>query len=250
MHIPAFSQLLARLRGLLTRDRTKLTVIWTIKERDSRTGDYHTKVKRKNLFTNYGLTALASAIGGGYSPPAYLVISQTNAPVYQQANPGDTSIYLNANPTISGDTQIVVGAGQSNQEVLTFTSVSGTGPYIFVLSSPVVNTHPVGDPATRQVNANDTMAQMTNEAQYDPTYNANMRMYRAAGYSGGVGNYTMQFYFSGTTLTNVYAMTVGLTDQQNMTSVNANLHNAVVLGYNHNNTNDVEIDVSFTITNS
>lgn len=234
---------------LSRRDGVGLGVIWTVNEVEH--GILIPKVKRKNLFTNYGLTALASAIGGGYSPPAYLAINTIYSTLYHSVSPGDTTVQANGNPTQTGDNQLVLGAGTVNQEVVTFSAVSGAGPYTYTLTAPYpVNSHPVSDPFTRQVLVTDTMAQLTSEAQYDPTYAAGLRAYRTAGYSAGVGQYTMQFYFSGTTLTNIYCITLGLTDQAVIGATNANLHNEVVLGYNHNNTNDVEIDINLTLINN
>lgn len=240
--------LLSRLKRI--EQPTRLSVLWTIKERNPKTGMFEPKASKHNLFTGYGLTALASAIGGGYLPPNYIAISTTYVTGYAPGNVGDTTVQLSSDPTIAGDSQLVLSAGLAAQEIVTFTGSSGTSPVTFTLSAPLVNAHAIGDPAARQVNINDSMAQITDEAQYDPTDFPQQRMYRASGYSSGVGNYIMQFYFSGTMLTNVMLMTVGLTDQQSMTTLNANLHNAVVLGYNHTNTNDLEVDVSFTIINN
>lgn len=245
----AFVQSLLRPVKQQASEGLALGVVWTVNEIEH--GILVPKVKRKNLFTNYGLTALASAIGGGYVPPSYLAISTTYSTIYAQINPGATSIQLNGDPTLVGDTQLVLSPGTINQETVTFTTKSGAGPYTFALTTPYpANTHPVSDPVVRQVLVGDAMAQLTNEAQFDPTYYPNQRAFRTAGFSAGSGQYTMQFYFSGTTLTNIYCMTLGLTDQATIGSVSANLHNEVVLGYNHNNTNDVEIDINFTLINN
>ena len=243
---PAFSQSLHRHRP----DDIGVGVMWTVKERDPKSGLFIPRLKRKNLLTSYGLTAHASAIGGGYLAPMYLSISQNSTNVQAQGNPGDTVIILVGNPTIAGDTQLVLSPNTASQETVTFTGVTGTGPYSFALSSALVNTHPIGDYAARQVNANDTMAQMAPEASYDPTYDTGNRPFRTAGYSPGTGQFTMQFYMSGLQATNVLFMTVGLTDQQSLAATNANLHNAVVLGFLHNTTNDLEIDVSVTEINN
>src|SRR5947209_4063644 len=56
---------------------TKITGLWMIREREPKTGLVVAQRQVKNLLTIYGLTALASALSGNYTPPIYLVIENT-----------------------------------------------------------------------------------------------------------------------------------------------------------------------------
>jgi hypothetical protein len=225
--------------------RILVGVHWSVKERQDGlwvpVHDFH------NLLTDYGLTAYASAPSGQYSPPIYLVIEQSTVSVYSVANPGDTSIQLSGDPTIAGDTQIVLSVGLSNEETVTFTSIAGSSPTIATLSAPLANAHASGDPVVRGVVHTDTMSAVLSEAQYDPTFNPGNRMPMTSAYSPGVGQNTMQFFFSGATLTNQMFAHVGLTDQPKIGTITSNLHNYASLGYNHTNVNDLEIDVTYTL---
>ena len=74
-----------------------------------------------------------------------------------------------------------------------------------------------------------------------------MRMQSVGGYSGGTANWTMQYFFTGAqALFNLrpwVSQTAYLIGQ-------GNLHNLLVLGYNHTGTtNDLELDVSLTLSN-
>lgn len=222
-----------------------VSVEWAIKEKQC--GDWVVVRRFHNLVTNYGLTALAAAPAGAYTNPIYLVINSKYTTIPIQANPGDTSVVLVADPTLSGDTQLVLSVGTGAQEIVTFTGKSGTGPYTFTLSAALINTHPVNDPVVRQVSANDTIAAVTAEMQYDPTYNPSGRAAMTASFSPAVAQNTMQFFFSGLTATNIFFSHIGLADQQVIGALNTNLHNYAALGYNHNNTNDLEIDVTYTL---
>lgn len=226
-------------------------VDWTIKERQD--GLWVTVKEFHNLVTNYGLTALASAPAGQYLPPQYLVIDSASTTINAAVNPGDTTVQLLADPTIAGDTQLVLSVGLAAQEVVTITGpgVLTTGfpsnYYLFTLTSPAVNAHAQSDPAVRQVTASDTMASVMSEAQYDPTFNANQRSALTAAFSPGTGQNTMQFFISGTTATNLFFAHVGLADQPGIGTLGTNLHNYAPLGYSHSNTNDLEIDVNWTL---
>lgn len=238
MLIPASQQSLANEVGV--------SVLWTIKER--RSGLWVPVHRFHNLLTNYGLTAMAAAPSGQYVPPTYLVIDQAYVTMFTQANPGSTSIQLTSDPTIAGDTQLVLSAGLAAQEVVTITGPGvGTNPSTFTLSAATANTHLAADPVVRQVSSSDTMSSVLSEAQYDPTFNANSRSAMTSAYSPGTAQNTMQFFISGATATGLFFAHVGLADQQSMTAINTNLHNYAVLGYNHNNTNDLEIDVLYTL---
>lgn len=238
------------------KDKTQIELIqrpvqpsveWVVRERvDGQLVEVH---RIHNLVTNYGQTALAAAPSGLYTPPIYLVVEQSATSMYSQANPGDTTIYLNGNPTLVDDTQLVLSPGLVASETVTFTSIVGSAaPFVVTLSAGCANTHPVSDPVVRAPNYADTMASVLSEVTVDPTNNPNNRVAQTSAYSPGQGQNTMQFFISGATATNIYFAHVGLADQQSMSALNTNLHNYAALGYNHTNTNDVEIDVTWTIT--
>lgn len=226
-----------------------VTVTWTIKERPAGGGLWVPVREFHNLVTDYGLTAYAAAPSGQYSAPIYLVIDTASTTMSTQALSGSSSVQLAADPTLSGDTQLVLSVGLAAEETVTFTNKSGSGPFVFTLSANLVNTHPAGDPVVRAVTANDTMASVVSEAQYDPTNNPNKRSAITANYSPGSAQATMQFFLSGQTATNLFFAHVGLADQATIGAPTTNLHNYAALGYNHNSTNDLEIDVLYTLQN-
>lgn len=225
--------------------RMAVEVAWVIKERQD--GLWVPVREFHNLVTSYGLTAYALAPAGQYTPPTYLVIDTSYASLAVQGNPGDITVQLSTNPTLLGDTQLVLSVGLPSQETVTFTGVTGSSPYTFTLTAPLTTTHLLSDQAVRAVTASDTMSSVVSEAQYDPTFNPNNRASLTAAYSPGTGQGTMQFFMSGLTATNLFFAHVGLTDQPIIGALNANLHNYAPLGYNHNNTNDLEIDVTYTL---
>src|SRR5689334_14410922 len=101
-------------------DKVTVKCRWTIKERR---GKLWVPVKQRyNLFTNDGLSQLASALSGGYVPPVYLVLEQNYSTTTAAYSAGATSIALLENVTITGDTQLVMEPGTANQEVVTFSS--------------------------------------------------------------------------------------------------------------------------------
>lgn len=221
---------------------------WRIRERDRQTGLIRAEREIKNLWTSYGLTALASAIGNAYSSPLYLVIESTYATLQQDyTTPGAPSIQTDVRVDQSLDTQVVLSPGLAAQEIIAFTAVSGAGPYTYTLASPTINSHPLNDPVCRQVNTQDTMASVVGEVQFDPTYSPTQRAVSPGGYSNGTGNWTIQFYLPGPSAL-AYLMLCGLSDSGTIGM--GNLHNHFVLGYNHTNANnDVEIDGSITLSN-
>lgn len=221
-----------------------IEVGWLLKERKS--GLWVPQIYRKNLVTTYGITALAGAPSGTYTPPVYLVIDTTSTTLAASYSPGVNSITTQTDPTIAGDTQLVLGVGLATQETVTFTAKSGSGPYTWTLSSATTNSHTSGDAVVRAPTSSDTITSVLSEAQYDPTYAAGLRAPQTANYSPGTGQNTMQFFIAGVQATNVYFAHVGLSETQSVGS--GNLHNYAAFGYNHNNTNDVEIDVTWTFT--
>ena len=223
--------------------------VWTVREKHD--GVWVPVKRKKNVLTTYGLTALASAIGGGYNPPYYIVYDATLATVSALVNAGDTSVQLSSNPTATGDTGLVLSAGLAAQETVSFSSVTGTGPFVFSLTAPTVYSHPVSDPCTRACGVNDTMAVILNEQQYDSVNAPLQRLQATAGYTTGTGNYILQFYFLGIQAVNQWFMNVGSSDTS--TTSAGNLHTIYTLGYYHDcsvTAVDVEVDVSITIANA
>lgn len=223
--------------------RIGVAVHWVVKEQES--GVWVAKKKFKNLLTTYGLTAFASAPSGVYTFPVYLVIEQTSTTLSATYSAGVTTIQTAGDPTLPGDTQLVLGTGLAGQETVTFSSKSGTGPTTFVLTGPTSNPHNLGDLVVRAPSTGDTMASVVSEAQYDSVNAPNQRVLQTSNYSPASGQNIMQFFISGVTATNVMFAHIGLADS--LTVGTGNLHNYAALGYDHTNTNDVEIDVTWTV---
>lgn len=223
-----------------------VSCVWRVRERDRRSGIIVTERRVKNIWTNYGLTALAS---GTLPQQTYLAVENPGITLSSGYNVGVSSITLSAQAHQAGDTQLVLGVGLASQEVVTFSSAApGTGnTYVYTLSSPTTQPRNSGDPACRQVSATDTMSNVQNEVQYDATNFPNQRMNLASGYSNGAGNWTYQFYFPGPTVQDTL-MLVGMCDNPQIGS--GNLFNHFTLGYTHSNpNNDLEIDGSLTLSN-
>jgi len=226
--------------------KVHVTVAWAIKERIG--NEWVTILEKFNLLTTYGLTAFAAAPSGGYVAPVYLIIEQTKTTLVSSYIAGVSSIQTVADPTIGGDNQLVLGVGQVGQETVTYSSKTGSGPYTFTLTAPTINPHTSGDFVCRAVRSADTLASVVSEAQYDPTYAAGKRVAQTAFYSPATGQNTMQFFIAGIQATSIYFSHVGLADSPTIGA--GNLHNYAAFGYNHNNTNDVEIDVTWALTTS
>lgn len=218
----------------------KASCIWTVKERR---GELWIPVlTRKNTVTQYGLTNLASAWSPTYTPPLYMVIDTASTFTTGSTAPGATTLPVNAQVDIAGDTQLVVDPGGANQETVTF-SAYAAGNYTV---SAMVNTHASGVRVVRQVRSVDTLSTVVSEGAYDAVNDAGHRAFFASGYSGGTGNFVASYYFTATQA-NFRMMTVGLSENQAIGA--GNLHNHLVLGYDHSGGgNDVEIDVSLTLS--
>lgn len=205
------------------------------------------------VMTQYGKTALASAIQGNgiYTPPLYLVL-ENNGSTLQAApapNPGASSIITLAPVHLSGDTQIVLGAGLPTQEVVTFTAATGAGPTTYTLSGVTANSHAAGDPVCRVPLASDTMTQIQNEIQYDSTNAPGLRLQSVSGYTTGPNEWTMQFYLTGIEASS-FLMMCGISDSPSIGQ--GNLHAHMVLGTNHvyvpaNGGVDLEIDIPLLV---
>ena len=106
--------------------RLNTSFVWTVKERDPETGLFVPKLTRKNIQTNYGMTAYAGAFQGTYTPPIYMVIDGF-APTISSIT--GTTLILSASqqPTLSSDTQLVLSVGSASQEVASFTGTPSPG---------------------------------------------------------------------------------------------------------------------------
>lgn len=240
---PALSQLQADVEAM----KLKATYVWTVKEKDPKTGLYIPVLQRKNIQTNFGLTAYAGAFQGNYTAPVYMVIDGF-APKLVSLTGTTLVLSANALPVLGYDTQLVLSIGTANQETVSFTSVVQSGSqYTFTLSATPSLSHAVNDICVRAPNAIDTMTAIFSEQQYDSTNAPNQRMQSIGGYSGGTGNWVMQYFFTGTQGIFEF-VTVGLADA--VTIGTGNLHNLLPLGFNHTGTtNDLELDVSLTLSN-
>jgi hypothetical protein len=231
------------------------SVVWTVRawRRKGALVVQEEVLRRKNLQTNFGLTAFAGAFQGTYTAPVYLVI-ESLAGLIQNVGGigvGATSVSLDHAVDEVGDTSLVLGVGSANQETVTFSARSGTGPYVYTISA-TTKTHAQYDACVRLVLATDGMAQVQSEVQYDTVNAPTQRMASLGGYSQGAGNWTMQFFFAGTQALGAGGIPLlfancGLADS--VTVGAGNLHNHINLGYSHTSGNDAEIDVSLTLIN-
>jgi hypothetical protein len=227
-------------------ETTEAEVLWVVKER--RSGLWIVQHTMYNKITNFGLTAFASAPSGSYIAPIYLVIDNANTTMANTYLAGVSSVQTVGDPTVAGDTQLDLSVGLASQETVTFSSKSGTGPFTWTLSANTVNSHSSGDPVVRTPTAADTVASVLGESQYDPVYFVNSREPITSAFSPATGQNTSQYFIAGIQATNLFFAHVGLADS--LTIGTGNLHNYASLGYNHNNTNDVEIDVTYVVTTS
>ena len=216
------------------------------REERNPTGLYEVQLTRYNIWTNYGLTALAAVPGGQpYTPPQYLAIenngvAMTNAGGISAAA---TSCTAATNPLESGDTQLILGVGTPNQETVTGVTVTGTGPYTFHFTA-CTKTHAINDPLCR-VPLVATRGNLQNEWQYDSVNNPNQRLFSSAGFhrDRGMGDAVLLQRGSGSRKHHHHrpldSETVGT----------GNLHNHLALGYVHTSSSDLEIDATLTLVN-
>lgn len=208
---------------------------------------------KSNLFTDYGLTNLASLWGGAGSAPVYLVIDTFAGTLGNSPLAGTATVQLDQRVDLTGDTDIVLNPGGANEETVSFSGVSGTGPYSYTTSNLVSN-HTAGELACRAVRQPDSMASVQAELQYDAAAAPGQRMQAPAGsgFSSGTGAWTMQFFLTGSQALGTGGiaanwMILGLSD--NVSVGAGNLHNHLVFGFAHTPGNDVELDITLTITN-
>lgn len=200
-----------------------------------------------NLLTTFGLSAYATAAGGTWQAPIYLVIDTASTSLIGDYPIGSTAIQLAADPTIAGDTALVLGPGQVQQETAAFNLKTGTGPFTFTLVNPIVNAHYNQESVVRAPTVADTVASVVSEAQYDPVFAAGKRTSVASAYAVGGGKGTIQFFIGSTQATGLYFAHIGMADK--VTIGTGNLHNYAALGYSRNSVNDLEIDVNYQLTN-
>lgn len=220
--------------------------IWTLKEAE--TG----KIKwiKENKFTSFGLTAIASAPNGGYVPPQYLALNSAHTTLSAAlATTGLTTLQTVVRIDIAGDTQLVLSPNTANTEIVTFSTVTGTGPFTYTLSTPTTKTHALSDIVIRQTNINDTLTTgIVTPIQYDSVNAPSQWPTSVGGYQTSAGIWTVQFYFSVGQIAS-YLATAGLIDTQTFGS--GNLHNHLVIGEDHTaDTTDFELDIVITATNN
>lgn len=228
-------------------DVVRASFRWCLKERDPQTGLFLPKRRVKNVITNNGLTLLASALSGGYNAPIYLVIDSDGAKLQGSYAAGVTVFQTDKRVDVAGDTQLVLSPGQPSQETVSFSSTTGSGPYTYNLTAPTTQAHNLNDYVLRQVKASDTLANVVSEVQYDSVNFPNQRVQSYSGYSPGAGQWTIQFFVTGTQAVGVQFNTLGISD--NPTVGLGTLHNHFILGYTHTSGNDVEIDGTLTLVN-
>lgn len=206
--------------------------------------------RKRNLLTNDGLTQLAANWAGQGKPPLYLIISNFKATLVDATLAvGALSLTLSAPVHQAGDTSFTLNVGGANQEALAFTSTTnnGDGSCTYTLSGGTTKTHSAGEWADRTPNQNDTLAAVVSEVQYDAVAAPNARMKASGiGFSSGSGSYTTQFYLTGNQAVTPW-VSLGLSDtgvvRQGL------LHHHLLFGFDHQQGNDVELDVTLTLQN-
>lgn len=220
-------------------------VVWTIYEKQDN-GLYLPVWEDHNLQTEYGLTAYAGAwLGGSYTAPQWLVIDSGWSTINSLS--GVTLVLADAIHA-SGDTELVLGLGGSNQETVQFDSSSGTSPCTYTLHTAPTNSHTTGEKVCRNVRESDILSRVQNETEYDATAFPGKRLQTlGSGYSLGTGNFVGQFFLTGTQAIGTFA-TLGLADSDTVGA--GNLHNLLVSGYTHQSGKDLQIDISLTLANA
>jgi hypothetical protein len=225
--------------------------IWTIKEKVwlpvSHRWVMQPVFEDHNLFTNDGLTQLAAFFSGSGTPPAYLVIDNKSGKITDTTlSIGATTVHVDTIVDEASDTQLVLDNGGANEETVTFSARSGSGPYTYTVSA-TTKSHALNQYVVRNPRIADNLASIQSEVQYSPTIFPGKRSPRRGFYSTGNGNGTMQFMLTGSEA-NVRFESLGLSESD---TVGAGLlHNHIAVGYDHSTTGtDVEVDVSIDITN-
>ncbi len=231
------------------RDEIGVECVWTVKER--RSGIWVPVLRRKNTFTSFGLTALASAIGGSYLPPTYLVIDGYLGTLPLSYAAGVSTLHVS--PTIpnfanANGSSWIIGLGLATQETIV-TSTVGSIILNLAASTVTANLHNAGEYVLYTGALSDTLASSIGaEAAYDSLNFPNQRPIMMSGYSAGAGNYTLQFLITAPQAP-IYIAGCGLADSLYLGA--GNLHNHVMLGYDHTaGTLDIEIDANLTLINT
>jgi hypothetical protein len=228
------------------RNKLVLRATWTIKEK--RGGLWVPVWEGHNLFTNDGLTSLAAFFSGEGDPPGYLVIDDYSAQIQNVGgiSAGATSVSLDNAINESGDTELVIDAGGANEETVTFSARSGSGPYTYTISA-TAHAHAQDIYVVRKPKIDDVIGDIQSEVQYSPVALPGQRSPRRGFYSSGNGNGTMQFMITGSQAVGRFE-SLGLSESA---TVGAGLlHNHVAVGYDHSSGVDVEVDISVDIANA
>lgn len=231
---------------LVRKERKEVRVGWSIKQRKS--GVWVPVWEGHNLMTEFGLTGLASAFGGLYDPPIYLVIDDFSASIQNVGtlSAGATSVTLDERVDEDGDEEIVLGVGTANEEARPFSAVTGSGPYIYTISA-TAHDHAHGDLVCRQPMETDTIDSIQSEIQYSPIAFPGKRAIKSGnGFSSGTGNHVMSFFITGGQAIGTW-MSLGTSESPNIGD--GNLHNHLVVGFDHEEGNDTQIDISLTLSN-
>lgn len=228
----------------------RVACYWELRERDPKTGLIVARRRAKNVMTNDGLSALASAWQGTYAnPPLYMVFEGKRGLIVGDTPAGSTQVTLDTQIDLAGDTQIILSPRQVYKETVGFSSVTFDGTnYIYTFTAPTTSNHFNGEGAVRQVYATDTMLSVQSEAQYDPTNFPGQRGQSIGGFSPAAGEWTMQFFFSSTQcIFSTY--NAGLSDNPAVGS--GLLHNHVLFPITGrvSGAADLEIDVTLTLSN-
>ena len=86
-------------------------------EEKSSDWSHDVQLTRYNVWTNYGLTALAGALNGSYLAPQYLEIENNGTGITNASGitAGATSCTATTNVLEAGDTQIILGIGTATR---------------------------------------------------------------------------------------------------------------------------------------
>lgn len=229
------------------KSKIGVSCIWTLRERDRRTGLVIAERQTKNLWTTYGLTALAQGL---LDPDnVYLAVENPGITVYATISAGVGSVTLSAQADMPGDTKLVLSVGGIHEETVEFSSSTdnGDGTFTYTLVGTTTQPHTSGDFACRAPSEGDTVSSLMSEQQYDATNFPGLRSKSPGNYSGGSGNAVFQFFFAGPTLLTDLIL-VGMCDSPSIGS--GNLYNHFSLGHTHSNSgNDLEVDGSLTLSN-
>ena len=234
-----------------SRSPVKVGALWVIRERlvypISHRARWVEVARKHNLLTDHGLTNLAAAFGGTYQNPIYLVLDNKAGQIQNAGtlSIGATSVTLDVRVDEAGDTQIVLGNGTANEETVSFSAVSGSGPYVYTIGA-TTKTHAHLDYCSRAPKQGDTISAIQAEVQYDATNFPGKRLKSSGFYSSGTGNGTMQFFITGNQAITRWE---SLGTSENISVGAGNLHNHLVIGYDHTTGNDAQLDISLTITN-